>query len=284
MTPRLNLFLLVLVLVVGAPFYWFQLDTSQSDAQPKDLTMRQLRDLAEALPGQKPTEVRYEEIGYRYVLSNKLAAGTGLRPVRCPVRAYELIVPGEDPIAIDRGTTPTAADQYDVHDFDEKALRRVQRANAEASLALLLADHPLHNGNAAFSMPNTLLPDMSDGHPRAVAPGVVVIPLPGLSAGSHMVYVRLENGREYLFTGDAAMIEKSWQDILPPARMVTSYQRPQKRREIVSWLMTINALARSAPDMVVVAGHQSAAPKAVKHRFSDQAVADNRLVMHRSIM
>lgn len=270
MTPRLNLFLLGVLLIVAAPFYWFQLDADRGGATPKSLTIGQLRDLAGALPGQKPTQVNYEQIGWRYVIGNKLAAGIGLRPARAAVRAYELVVPDEGRITIDGGTSPAAARQYDLHDFDPGAQHRIDEARRDADLSLLLADHPLHNGNAGFSMPDArLLPDMSNGEPRAVAPGVVVIPLPGLAPGSSMIYAHLENGREYLFAGTIAPISRSWRDILPPARIVTSYQRPQERREIVSWLMTINALAREAPQMVVVTGYDPGMLTAVHRGFSD---------------
>ncbi|HKT86719.1 MAG TPA: hypothetical protein VJQ77_11625 [Novosphingobium sp.] len=270
MTPRLNLFLLGLVLILGVPFYWFQLAADRGGATAKPLTIGQLRDLADAVPGRKPTQVDYEEIGWRYDIGNKLAAGIGLRPIRAAVRAYELTIPGEGRVTIDRGTTPAAARQYHLHDFDRRAQRRIDEARAQAVLSLLLADHPLHNGNAGFSMPDAqLLPDMSDGKPRAVAPGIVLIPLPGLTVGSNMVYARLEDGREYLFTGDAAMIERSWRDVLPPARIVTSYLRPQERQEIVSWLMTINALSREAPHMTVIAGHEPGMLAAVHRGFSD---------------
>lgn len=270
MTPRLNLFLLGLVLILGVPFYWFQLAADRGGAEAKPLTIGQLRDLADAIPGQKPTQVNYEQIGWRYEIGNKLAAGVGLRPTRAAVRAYQLVIPGEGPVTLDGGTTPAAARQYHLHDFDRSAQHRIDKARAEAMLSLLLVDHPLHNGNAGFSMPGArLLPDMSDGKPRALAPGIVLIPLPGLTVGSNMVYARLENGREYLFTGDAAMIDRSWRDILPPARIVTSYLRPQERQEIVSWLMTINALAREAPHMVVIAGHEPGALTAVHRGFSE---------------
>ena len=270
MTPRLNLLLIALILIVGLPYYWFQLDADRDGAMPKGLSIAQLRSLAESMPGQKPTAVKYEQLGYRYILSNKLAAGTGLRPARSALRAYELIVPGKGPITIDGGTTPAAAEQYNVREFDHMAERRIDNAAKNASLSLLLVDHPLHNGNDGFSLPRArAMPMAETGEPHAVAPGVVVIPLPGLTIGSNMIYARLANGREFLFTGDAAMIDSSWKEVLPPARIVTSYLRPQERKEIVSWLMTINALARAAPHMTVISGHEPSVLTSVKRGFAD---------------
>ncbi|AIT78604.1 hypothetical protein [Novosphingobium pentaromativorans] len=270
MTPRLNLLLLALILIIGVPYYWFQLDADRDGAKPKPLSIAQLRSLAESIPGQKPTGVNYEQLGFRFILSNKLAAGTGLRPARSALRAYELIVPGEGPITIDCGTTSAAAERYNVRNYDRMAERRINRAAQKASLSLLLVDHPLHNGDGGFGSPRArTMPATNSDAPHAVAPGVVVIPLPGLTVGSNMVYTRLEDGREFLFTGDAAMIDSSWQDVLPPARIVTNYLRPRERTEIVSWLMTINALASDAPHMTVITGHEPGTLTSVKRGFTD---------------
>ncbi len=46
----------------------------------------------------------------------------------------------------------------------------------------------------------TLLPDFSNVY--AAAPGVVLVPAAGHTPGSQMIYVRLQNGAEYLLVGD----------------------------------------------------------------------------------
>ncbi|SLJ90457.1 hypothetical protein [Novosphingobium mathurense] len=270
MTPRLNLFLLALILFVGVPYYWFQLDADRYDARPKSLSIAQLRSLAESMPGQKPIALNYEQVGIRYIVSNRLAAGTGLRPARTALRAYELIVPGHAPIIIDGGPTAAVAKQYDVRDFDSMAERRINTAARKASLSLALVNHPLHNANDGFSLLRAReMFAAKTEEPQAVAPGVVVIPLTGLTVASNMVYTRLADGHEFLFTGDAAMIDSSWKDVLPPARMVTGHLRAPERREIVSWLMTINALARSAPHMTIISGHEPSALTSAKRGFSN---------------
>lgn len=256
MTPRLNLFLLVVLLLVGVPLYWFQFDASAPGAKPLPLTIGKLRQLADEIPGDSPTHLHEELIGYRSVLHNQIAAGGGLRPIRLSVRAFELTVPDSGPIMIDAGTTPAGAEERHLQDYDTAAQARIDRHVEAAGLRLVLLDHLLHRGNRALVSPGARpLPDFSDGEPHAVAHGVVAIPLKGLPNRAMMVYARLENGREYLFTGDVATINENWVDARPPARTFSTVGDVDERVRIVSWLKTINALKHAAPAMFIVPGH-----------------------------
>ncbi|WP_395333845.1 hypothetical protein WBP06_08705 [Novosphingobium sp. BL-8H] len=268
MTPRLNVFLLFLLMLVGLPLYWFQFDASAPGALAKPLEIAQLRTLADASKGQRPTEIRHELIGTRISLHNQLAAGTGLRPIRTGVRAYQLVVPGSRPILIDAGTTPELAKDSKVRDYDEAAQARIDHEAAQAGLLLRLLDRPVHSGNPAVRSPHAVpLPDLSDGRPHAVAPGIVVIPQPGLPYAPMMIFVQLADGREFLFTGDIAQVPESWQSLRPPARRLADIGHPHRRTEIASWLMTIRALHQAAPGMVIVTGHDPAAPQGIPWRF-----------------
>lgn len=257
MTPRLNLLLLILMLLIGVPLYWFQFDSSAPGAKPLTLSLTHLRTLADEIPGKAPQELRQEVIGYRTALYNRIAAGSGLRPVRLPVRAFELAATDRRPILIDAGTTPRAAKERDLRGFDPAAQRRVDQRARTAALKLLLVDGPLHRGNPALTSPDAdPLPDFGNGEPRAVAPGVVAIPLKGLPDRAMMVYARLEDGREYLFTGDVAPLDANWLESRPPARSLGTMRGSDERRLIVSWLKTIKALKDAAPAMIVVSGHE----------------------------
>jgi len=257
LTPRFNLLLLILLLLVGVPLYWFQFDSSAPGAKPLPITMSRLRELARSIPGEAPHELRQEVLGYRSVLYNRIAAGSGLRPIRLAVRAFELVVPGQPPILIDAGTTPAEARERDLQDFDFAAQQRVDRSAQGAALKLLLLDRPLHRGNTALTSPAAAAPpDLGGGEPRAVAPGIVAIPLEGMPDRAMMVYTRLADGREFLFTGDVATVDANWLDARPPARTFATLAKADERRLTVSWLKTIKALKRAAPTMIIVAGHE----------------------------
>ena len=85
MTRRLNLFLLALLLLIGGPVYWLLLDSRSYDvlaanaAPAKRLDIADLRQLANAIPGQKPSAVSLELSAWKRLPGDLLAAGSGLR-------------------------------------------------------------------------------------------------------------------------------------------------------------------------------------------------------------
>ncbi|WP_235037563.1 MULTISPECIES: hypothetical protein [unclassified Novosphingobium] len=262
------------LLIIGIPYYWYLVDPGAgpgaTEPRAKPVTIAQLRALAAAPEGQRPVAVRVETVGLRYSSRNILVAGTGLRTVPNTVRAYELVVPGSGPIVIDAGTSLKAARTLDFEWFSEAAQARVELARQRASHTVMLSDRPSHNGGHAPGSQRTgpeLLP--LRGPPYALAPGVVMIPASGLRPGSFMLYAWLEDGREYLFTGDVAKTGANWQDLLPPARFATRGDPASYRGETLSWLMTINALHRAAPQMAVIAGHDPAKVPFSAGTFSD---------------
>jgi len=274
LTRRLNIWLLSVLLIIGIPYYWYLVDpgAGPGSAEPraKPVTIAQLRALAAAPEGQRPVALRVETVALRYSSRNMLVAGAGLRTVPNTVRSYELVVPGSGPIVIDAGMSLKAADTLDFEWFDEAAQARVDHALRQAAHTVLLSDRPTHNGGHAPGSQRTG-PELLSfrGAPYAVAPGVVVIPASGLRAGSFMLYAWLEGGREYLFTGDVAKMGANWQDLLPPARFATRGDPASYRSENLSWLITINALHRAAPQMVVITGHDPAKVPFSAGTFSD---------------
>ena len=100
-------------------------------------------------------------------------------------------------------------------------------------------------------------PSLGPG-PQALAPGLVVIPTPGHTPGSQMIYVRLGNGREYLFTGDTATLEVSWRQRRARSRLISMVvgAPAEDRAAVYGWLATINRWHREAPAMVIVPGHE----------------------------
>ncbi|MBM3595841.1 MAG: hypothetical protein FJX31_08740, partial [Alphaproteobacteria bacterium] len=68
------------------------------------------------------------------------------------------------------------------------------------------------------------------GAPHRVAPGIVVIPTPQVRTGSRMIYARLGNDREYLFTGTIAPVRTNWAMLRLPAQLVTDLGRRKDRQ------------------------------------------------------
>jgi hypothetical protein len=107
------------------------------------------------------------------------------------------------------------------------------------------------------------------GSPYALAPGVVIIPMPQLRASARLVYVRTSAGREYLFAGNLAPIRQSWESARLPARFVTDFGRREDRAAIRSWLLTLRNLKREAPELVVVPGYAIPRRSGLERFFGD---------------
>ncbi len=283
MTKRLNRVLLALILLFGIPFYWLLVDNRPGDVQPKPVSIEQLRQLAASKAGSAPSSVEVELVTFRRLPGNFFAAGTGFKRRLIGVMAWRLPVAGARPIMIDSGMNAASATEMGMEQFDRKAWNRVQFALDEASQIIITHEHADHLGGVVnlgngdllgkvrfnpnqlpgnrwtdmLSWPKGPLPQptVSGTQPLAVAPGVVIIPAPSHTPGSQMVFVRLADGREFLFTGDIATLAQNWQEQRARSRLIGDYLAPENRAEVFTWLRTIKALKQAAPALVILPGH-----------------------------
>ena len=284
MTKRLNWFLLTVLLLFAAPFYWLMLDNRPGDIPAKQLQIGQLRQLAASIPGPAPAVLDVEMVAWRRLPGNLFVAGSGMKRKLVAVLVWQLRVPGGQPIVIDSGITKALAQEMGMEGFSPSAQARVDAAMRQAGTILITHEHPDHLGglvaigghpltNAARlgpqQLPSAALASKMVPWPKgvalqaglasqglqAVAPGVVVIPAPSHTPGSQMIYVRLASGREYLFAGDIATFAQNWQELRARSHLVGDYIAPENRAEVFAWLKTIRALKKSAPKMTVLAGH-----------------------------
>lgn len=286
MTNNLNRMLIILALLVGIPFYLLLLDNAPGQTQAKPLDIAQLRHLAASRPGPAPMWVEAEIVASRNLIGNLVAAGSGLKLEKMAITAWRLPVAGPmanlSAIHIDAGISATDAAALNMRHYDPQAQARVARALARSSLIVttqarawgaaalpgLLAHTPAAQ-RPAFLAKLRLAPGQWPAHsrapfspaqllsgqvPQAVAPGVVVVPT-GVAPGSQMVFVRLANGREYLFTGDIAPLAANWTQLRVHSRYLARHFGDESRNEAKSWLLTIRQLAKAAPGLVVVPGH-----------------------------
>jgi glyoxylase-like metal-dependent hydrolase (beta-lactamase superfamily II) len=111
----------------------------------------------------------------------------------------------------------------------------------------------------------------------ALAPGVVLIRAPGHTPGSQMVYVKLANGQEYLFTGDVAWTLRNI-DLVRGRPRATAMFLSEDRDAVMSELAALSALKTAEPHIHIVPGHDLDAVTALekqgllKAKFSDAQV------------
>lgn len=284
MTKRLNWFLLVVVVVLGGSFYWLMIDNRPGDSAAKPIEIEALRTLAASIPGAAPSALEVELVASRRMPGDLFVAGSGIKRKLVAVMAWQLLVPGGKPIVIDSGMTAASAQEMGMEQYHPAAQARVDASLRAAGLILITHEHPDHIGglvalggaplNAAARLNPQQLPSaplaakmapwpagvvlparLAASGLQAVAPGVVVIPAPSHTPGSQMIYVRLADGHEYLFTGDIATFAQSWQQLRARSRLVGDYIAPENRGEVFAWLRTIRALKATAPALTVLAGH-----------------------------
>lgn len=290
MTHRLNALLLGLIVLIGGPFYWLLLHNPSRHVPPQPVGIAELRALAESRPGPRPVRIEMIVIGWRLVSGNLYAAGAGLKRKGLTVASFTLSVPGGGPIVIDTGTSAALARTLELDRFMPARQAAADANMRAASLILATGEQNLRLGGLAAlaAQPGSALaltharlnpeqvpaktvddripwppglvlrPGIEGQRPVAVAPGVVVIPAPGPSPGAQMIYVRLQDGREYLFAGDVAPFAVNFREMRVRSNLLARFSQPQDRAAAMRWLATIAALRRQAPGLVVVPGHDAA--------------------------
>lgn len=283
MTTRFNVVAGALLLAVGAPAYWLLYDNRPGDIAAQPLDIADLRRLAAAEPGPHPTAISGIRVAHRHRPGTMLAAGTGLKNRLLAEVSWRIDFPRSGPVVIGTGLTPAAATASGMEMFDPEAQARLDRSLLMARAIIALAPVPgqlaglvgsrnpeVHArarllpdqtpDKAGIAVPGwsertRLAPPLSESGPQPIAPGVVSIPTPGMGRGTQMVYVRLADGKEYLFAGEASPLAVNWREQRARPRLVTDHLTRQDREQAYSWLRTIAHLHRQAPAMHVIPGH-----------------------------
>ena len=245
-----------------------------------------IRQAARVIPGRQPLRINFLKFAESRRTKNFSVKGAPSSPSVQARTAFQVVYP-DAYVMVDAGM------DLDVHRFfgrgteepyDAAAAAQVQRAVDGARLIVVTHEHGDHvagvirPANAATLAARTILtrtqvdvlrtrpqmPDirLTDEAARRyivvdydrylpVAPGMVLVKAAGHTPGSQMVYVALGSGREYLLIGDA-----TWH--MDGVRLVRGKDAPwvtEDERAVLDQLGWLNQLARTAPDIVVVASH-----------------------------
>lgn len=273
-------------LAIAVPYYWLLIDNGPGAAgvEPSRLDIARLRDEADALPGAKPTSVTYEVVASRSEPGTLLVAGGGLKRHAVGAIVFRLHSASGDTVidsgmggknVASAGFTSFYPRNWAVAQRDMLAaahivftserqgamdglLKSPRFAELAPKVKLGIDQGPRAPGAALLPWPDNLgdlgLADKANAV-CPIAPGIVQISAPGYSAGSQMYFVRYENGQEMLFAGEVVPMRRNLDWMRLRSRYDTDLRNPSDRGEQRAWLAAVAALKRSAPNLVVVPGH-----------------------------
>lgn len=278
-----NRIILLFVLLVAIPYYWLLVDARTDSVPAKPIDIVALRRAAQDVPGPKPVAIEYAAVAARRAPGAALVAGGGLKRDLIGIVSYRLVTPNGD-ILIDTGLSQAQANDMGIKLWKGPAQARVNSWMDSARLILFTHEHPDHVGGflasphfAQIASKAVILPEMIAGIreiapsrvanlPKpllygefaAVAPGVVLMRTPGHTPGSQMVFVQLQNGREYLFTGDTASMARNVGWVRPRSHLVSDWLAPEDRGATIGWIKGLSDLAKRNPRLTLVYSHDLA--------------------------
>lgn len=229
----------VVLLVVVLAFLAYAVRPLPVPATSKfDVSLASLRSLADKVKGPKPTEIRTESSFQARM--PQMIVGTGKMWGMVPVEGwtYQIVFPKRRILVDVAMSQATVKKKMPGSAFYVKAYANLQKSMLQADAILLTHEHFDHaegivsspNHNAIAPKVHVIPEQLNNPLARdtgftesmnktfkkiqykklhAFLPGVVLIKAPGHTPGSQMIYVKLQNGKEYILVGDVAWNEKN---------------------------------------------------------------------------
>lgn len=273
-----------LALTLALAYWWLILESGTPDGRwPLDLG--ELRRLAASVPGERAGALRVEKVSAFPFPGHAVKAGWGWEPRSMTGFAYQLVFP-DFTLVVDSTMAEAAAKQADPKAwFDGAAFARVQAALERARTIVVTHEHFDHLGGVTshphlaevlrrlrltreqveHQEKNDLAPfprgaltgyaPLEYERATAIAPGVVLVKLPGHTPGSQAVFVQLADGRETLLLGDVAWYQENVDEVRERARLVTAFFLGEDRDAVLRQLAALHALAAQEPGLALVPGH-----------------------------
>jgi glyoxylase-like metal-dependent hydrolase (beta-lactamase superfamily II) len=201
-----------------------------------DALLQKIRVAASAIPGDLPIAINYTKYASSVRKWKDMIEGGGEDPATMARTAFQVEY-SQGWIMIDAGMDRAVHHFFEKErpqPFDDSAAGRVATALQQAKLIVVTHEHGDHVAgvvrNANNMIPpktiltkeqvnslinNPQMPEIKLDENKSkdyivvdfesvlpVAPGIVLIKAPGHTAGEIMVYTKLQNGKEYIFTGD----------------------------------------------------------------------------------
>lgn len=279
--------LALLLAVAAAGAYYLLAAQALPESSDYRIDRPALERAARSLPGALPVRVNHVKVAEATLPRAALFSGFDFSPHRMVHGAYQVVYPDGSYVLIDSGFGAEIARQMAARGearYDGETARALARALPSARVVAMTHEHldhiqglaevddlpalaervflptPQHaNPNTRELLPAELLdaiePVDYEGA-RAIAPGVAVFPAPGHTPGSQLVFVRLQDGRGFLFIGDVAWHMDMIRELAYRPRLVTDFMLNEDRRAVMAQLRTLNGLLDD-PEMRVVSSHDA---------------------------
>ncbi len=292
------------VLLLGGFWWLFLADSSAPAEAPGLLVLEDWRELVADDPSRLPTEIRVLEIGRDKAPGFAARAGgfgtdwnTTYNAIQIGWPDRTMIIDGaidaETAVGMKQSETDWAFDAaaYDTllaamlsaekvmitHEHLDHVMAVVRHPDPAALAPKLLLNAPQIAALPIFAK-GTLDPAIAslaprlDGSVQQVAPGVVVIPVPGHTPGSQLVYIQLQNGSETLLIGDVAWSLGAIETLTtrPVLTQYMIFDPDEDRTSVKAQLRALYDLMQSNPEIAVIPAHDRG--------HLDALVAEGRLI------
>ena len=282
---RLGVSFTVFAFVTGLAGYILLMVSPVPTTAPPPVDLQVLRQMAASAGGALPVALNAGVIAEGSMPGMLVLAGADCSPRRMITSAYQVVYE-DGTMMVDAGyTRADHASMFPAGPFDEEQFKQLQAALRASRAILLTHTHADHLGGivhsayvdelatkvyltsaqaASAESSGELTADLAarfqpiqyEGY-LAFAPGLVLIAAAGHTSGDQMVYVKLQNGAEYLLTGDVAWSAESFsrQNGRP---LLTCLMGGEDWLAAQNQVRRVADLAQHAPTLHLVVSHDGA--------------------------
>ena len=240
---------------------------------------------AGSVAGEPPVRVNHVRVAEAEMPRAALFSGFDFSPHRMVHGAYQLVYADGSYVLIDSGFGRPVHEQMAARGearYDDANAAALAEALPRARRIVITHEHPDHiqglaeapdagalaprvflnraqheSPGTASVLSDALLDAISPvdvAGAVAIAPGVAVWPAAGHTPGSQLVFVRLEDGRRFLFIGDVAWHLDGIRELAYRPRLVTDLLLGEDRDAVKAQFRTLKPMLDD-PDLLVVASH-----------------------------
>ena len=292
---RIELFFVIFALLAalaGGTIWWLFYENG-STAQRFSLDLVAIRADATRLDGPGPVRIEVETVSHQRAPEIAMVAGARWTEIDLVRTSYRLVWASGVSGIVD--TTYNRETAKETQSYDDDAFARVVQAMRTARFIVGTHEHSDHigglkslAGDPTIAAHALLTPEQVESPAgatppwpplarqhltvirysgyRAIAPGVVLIKAPGHTPGSQMVYVRLADGREYIFMGDTASMAANVTTGHIRSCLVTDWISHDDRAAVLAQVAALRTLQTQDPALVLVPGHDGMALSELERR------------------